>query len=839
MLRATLRSLAAHKLRLLLSALSVVLGVAFVAGTLVFSDTLQATFDDLISQTTSDVVITPKVAFTDPTAYGTSGSSLPADLVGKVRSVPGVAKADGLVFVNGVTIIGSDGTAQGVVGAPNFGSSWVEDPDLTGLRLVSGRGPQTSSEVAIDNQSATSGRLKVGDQVTIARNGPTLRQKVVGIFRYGTSGNLAGASIVAFDTATAQRLFLAPDRFSQIGIMADPGVSQSALAARVAAVAPGTTIKTGAQSADEASKQVTEGLRFIDVFLLIFALVALFVGSFIILNTFSMIVAQRTRELALLRAVGASRRQVAGSVLAEAAVVGLFGGVAGLVLGLLLAKGLQVLFRAVGLDMPTVALVMHPRTVAWSLGLGLAVTMLAAYGPARRASRVPPVAAMREGTAAGLRTSPRRTWTGVAGLVAGLVLLAVAVRPGAASSGTVGIASLVLVASAVLLAPVLAGPAVRAIGVPFRRSVSMRIAVRNAGRNPRRTAATAAALMIGLALVGTFAVLGSSAKASTDAVIDQVLRADFVVTPKGIMPFSLDVARAIEPLPGVAVVSPMQIAPAQIGGQTVTLTGVDPATVSQVVGVTQVSGQVSALTADGLQVDDQLAKARGYRLGQAVAVTFLTGTRVLDIVGVYAAATGLSGYVVAGSTLTASGITRTDSALYIEADPDADLAAVRSAIQGVIAAYPTVKLQDQAQLKEQLRGQVDQALYLVYALLALAVLIAILGIVNTLALSVVERTREIGLLRAVGTARRQLRRLIRLESVVIALFGSALGIVLGLVLGVALQRALVDQGVDRLSVPWVLLLTVTALAALAGVLAAVWPARRAARLNVLQAVTSE
>ena len=837
MLRVTLRSLAAHKVRLLLSAFAVVLGVAFVAGTLVFTATLRATFDDLIRQTTADVVVSPEQAFTDPAGFGSSTTgTLSQALLTKLRTVPGVSAAEGVVLVNGVTIVGRNGKPTGVPGAPNFGVNWVGSADLTPFHLIEGRGPQRSGEVSIDSESAQTGRLAVGDTVTLTTPGPVLHPRIVGIFRYGTSGNLVGASLAAFDTATAQRLLLRPGEFSSVSIKATSGVTQTELASRVRAVAPGTTVKTGAQTVDQATKQVGAALGFINVFLLVFALVALFVGTFIILNTFSMLVAQRSREIALLRAIGASRRQIAASVLAEAAVVGLLGGLAGLGLGLLLARGLQALFSAVGMDVRTISLQVPVAGMVLALGLGLGVTVLAAYLPARRAARTPPVAAMQIGASAAPRTLRLRIVVGSLALGSGLFLITEGARSANSSLRTVGAGAFAMLVSVIVLGPAIAGPVFRAVAAVLDRSVTARIAARNAGRNSRRTAATAAALMIGLALVGAFGILGSSTKASTDAVIGRVLRSDFIVAPTGILPFSPRVAAEIRQVPGIGVVSEVKNAPARISGQIVALTGIDPATITRVLQLKVLRGTVADLGTDGLIVDDKLASSKGYHIGQVVTVTLLTGKRTLHIVAEYASATGFSGYVVAGALLVQAGMPNLDYGVYVQAAPGVRATSLRPALDRVVAAYPTVRLRDQSQYKQDLRSQVDQLLSLIYALLGLAVLIAILGIVNTLALSVVERTREIGLLRAIGVTRRQLRRLIRIESVLIALFGAALGITLGLVFGIALQHALAGQGVDALSIPWSLLVVVTAVAALVGVLAAVWPARRAGRLDVLTAI---
>ena len=839
MLTASLRNLRAHALRLLLSLMSVVLGVAFVAGSFVFTDTLRATFDELIGQGSADVSVSPRTEFADPNAYGTTTQSLPASLLDAVRAVPGVARASGFVFVNGVTIIDSRGNAIGVVGAPNFGAGWPTDPGASQWHLVQGRAPDGPGEVVVDSQSARNGSLQLGQQLTLATSGPTIRAELVGVFSFGTSGNLAGASIAAFDTTTAQTMFLAPNRYSSISVWADSGVSQPELAVRVAAVAPGTDVKTATQSTAEAKKEVGDALGFINSFLLVFAAVALLVGVFIILNTFSMLVAMRTRELALLRALGATRSQVTGSVLAEAAVVGLAGGVLGLGCGVLLALGLQSLFSAIGMDMPTTGLAIRPHTVLLALGVGLLVTLFAALLPARRAATVPPVAAMRTGTTYPRRATVRRAWAGgVTLFLAVLVLVRGSTQDGSRLS-TVGIGAVLLLAAFLLLAPVIAPASVTALSWPLHQVLDVRLAGRNASRNPRRTATTSTALMIGVALVGTFGTLAASAKVSTAAVVDDVIRTDLVLMPKGALPFSGDVVDAVRSVPQVGLVSPVMTSLVKVGADTTQVTGVDPATISQVLRLRTTAGSIEALAQGGLAVDDQLAKDHGYRVGQHVTVTFLAGPKTLRISTIYHGATGIGGYVVANSTLTAVGVPGTVTAVYVDARAGTSAAQLRAALDPVVGRFPTVQMQDLAQLKAQLSGQIDQLLALIYALLGFAVIIAVLGIVNTLALSVIERTRELGLVRALGASRRQIRRTVRAEAVLIALFGALLGLALGVGLGVALQRAVADQGIDHLAFPWATLLGVTVAAVLAGVLAAVWPARRAARLDILRAIATE
>lgn len=843
MLRATLRSLLAHKLRLVLSGLAIVLGVAFVAGTLVFTDTLGKTFNDLFSQTSADVTVTERSNFDAGFAgEGQQGRGVPQAVLDAVTSVPGVRVAEGQVDVEGVQVVGANGEVVGSGGAPGIGVDWSNTPGLSPLTLVEGEPPRQEGEVAIDSVTAERAGLQVGEPVRILTPGPALEQTVVGVFRFGDSGNLAGATLTAFDRDTGQRLLLRPGVWSGIGIAADDGVSHDELARRVRAVLPsGYESKTKEQQAKENAGDIEQGLAFINIFLLVFAGVALFVGSFIILNTFSMLVAQRTRELALLRAIGASRRQVTRSVLLEALVLGAVGTTVGLALGVVLAVGLRALFAAFGLDIPTGPLVFAPRTVIWSYFVGVVVTVVAAYVPARRASRIPPVAALRDDVALPAQSMRRRVVGGAA-----LTLLGVALAVGGFAGMSdqpavlVGLGVMAVFIGVALLSPLVSRPVVRLLGTPLRGTAVGRLAVENALRNPRRTAATASALMIGLALVTAMSVIGSSTTSSVDRLIDQSLGADFVVSNPTQSGFSPQIAESLRSVRGVEAVAQERYGVARIEGVQQFLSGVSPALLDQALRVDFTAGSSAGLRGDGLLVDEQTAADHDWALGDTVEAVFLTGEpQQLTVGGIFQRNGAVGGSVVSLDTLTRNGGPERDSFVYVTVDDGADAAMVRSGLEAQLAGFPNVDLQDQTQFKDQQRGQINQFLSLIYALLVLAIIIAVLGIVNTLALSVIERTREIGLLRAVGMSRRQLRRMIRRESVVISLFGALLGLLLGLAFGVSLQRVLASEGIDVLSVPVTSLVVFLLLGALIGVLAALWPARRAARLDVLQAVSMQ
>lgn len=847
MLNATIKSLLAHRLRLALSAVAVVLGVAFVAGSFVFTDTIDKTFTELFEGTGSDVTVTPRPAFSADTFAGPgmpgAVETVPASVVEEIASVDGVAAAVGEIQVDGVRVVGADGATVGTAGAPVFGVNWTDGESP--LSIVAGREPRREGEVAVDRVAAAKGRLAVGDTVTLVMpQGPPIEAELVGTMSFGSSGNLAGATLTAFDDETAQRLLTAPGEFTRVAVDAADGVDNDVLAERVlAALGDDYEVRTWQDLAAEGAAMLAEGLGFLNTLLLAFAGVALFVGSFIILNTFSMIVAQRTRELALLRAVGASRRQVTGSVLVEALLVGVVGSVLGMAGGLGVAKLLQVAFAQAGMEISTGGLVFGPRTAAVSLAVGLVVTVVAAFFPARRASAIPPVAAMRDDVALGAGPVRRRAVVGAVLVAGGGAALAAAVRSDGGAAGVwLGVGALAVLVGVIAASPAVSRPVVALLGLPVRRlrGTVGRLSVSNAVRNPRRTSATASALMVGLALVSAFAVLASSVNASIDRLVDSALGGtDFLVSDATAQGFSPQVAEDLGDLDEVATVVRQRGGAVQLDGVVEpAMNAVDPEGLREVLSVDFVSGSADGLR-DGLIVDRELARSRGWSVGDMVEVTSLGGAEQLPVSGVYERSEALGPAAVSVSTWERLGGGRSDQFLYVQLADGVDAETARDAVDGVVAAYPQLTVNDQTEFKEQQRSQVNQILFLVYALLGLAILIAVLGIVNTLALSVIERTREIGLLRAVGMGRAQLRAMVRWESVVIAVYGAVLGLGLGLLLGTVMQRVLAAEGVEVLSVPYPSMLAFLALAGVVGVLAAVWPARRAARLDVLRAITTE
>ncbi|SDG02731.1 putative ABC transport system permease protein [Blastococcus aurantiacus] len=844
MWRTTWRSLLAHKLRLALSGLAIVLGVAFVVGTLIFTDTLSKTFNDLFESTAADVNVTRAAAFDqglEGTGTGGTATYVPAGLVDEIADVEGVAAVEGNVQAEGVYILDADGEVLDTGGAPGIGISWDTEESLSPTTLVDGRAATGPGEVMIDTNSAEDTGYRVGDTITVLTPGPRVEAELVGTFRFGDEGGLAGASLTAFDTTTAQELLSAPGQFTGIGVGAADGVDPDELADRVAAVVGSDyDVKTASEQAESLSSDFSEALQFINIFLLVFAAIALFVGTFIILNTFSMLVAQRTRELALLRALGASRGQVTRSVLGEALVVGLVGSTLGLAAGYGIAAGLRALFGSFGLTLDG-DLVLSTDTVLWAYAVGVLVTLVSAYVPARRAARMPPVAAMRDDVVTAQRGLRRRTVVGAVLAAVGIAALVGGTLSddGGTGASLVGLGALALILGATALSPVLAVPFLRSVGALLPRiwGTTGRLAQENAVRNPRRTAATASALMIGLALVSAFSVIGASTNASIDELVTGSVRAEFVVSSAVQVPFSGDVAAELAEVDGVDAIMPLRWGQAQLDGRTSFLTAVDPDSLDRSIELSLVDGSTERLGGNGLLVDESTADGRGWAVGDTVEVLTRDGRQQeLVVRGVFESNQVIGSTVVSLDSLTAFGGVALDRFLFVDLADDVAPADVRPQLEEVTDAYPVVDLKDRGEFSDEQKSSVDQLLLLINAMLVLSVLIAALGIVNTLAMSVIERTREIGLLRAVGLGRAQLRRMVRLEAVVISIYGAVLGLVLGTLFGVALSRSLADQGITELVVPLPRMAVFLLVAAVIGVLAAVGPARRAARLKVLDAI---
>jgi len=846
MLRASWKSLLGRKLRLFMSAFAIILGVAFVSGSFIFTATLGRAFDGIVN-TVGDVVVRPDSAGSG-FEQGPTAKTLSGDLVRSLAATPGAARADGNVSDPTTFVVSTEGKLIGGGGPPGLGLSHNDAPTSAGeppATLSTGHWPRRSGEVVLDARTAEKAGYQVGDTVRLVTSGPTpkLSATLVGLAEF--KGGTVGATLAFFDTQTAQQLYFeGRDQFTDAWVTASPGTSDEDLATAVQARLPeGYEAVTGAAVAEESQDSITQALSFINVFLLIFAGIALFVGSFLIINTFSILVAQRSRELAMLRALGAGRSQVTRSVLFEALVVGLVGSTLGLGMGFVLAVGIKALFATFGLDLSGSPLVFQPSTALIAYAVGLVVTMLAAYLPARRAGKMPPVAAMRDDIALPESTLHKRVWLGSVLFVIGLWCAYIGSFTSASHSAYwVGGGVFGLVMAAILTSPVVGRPVIHALGAFYRKAFGAvgLMAEQNSVRNPRRTAATASALMIGLTLVSMMSVFGASAKASVDKAIEQNFAADYVVSNAIGQPFSSTITQDIAAVPGVEAVTSMRYTGVEVDGDGSWTGAVDPETFAEVVPLVMQAGSFTGAGTSSLFVDDGKAAELGVGVGDTVEVA-VAGTKPAPytVAGVFTRQSIAPSVLITQAAATAAGVPTQDSATFVLRQASADATAVEAAVEKVIADQPSVTLKDQDEFAAEQRKPIDQMLYIIYALLGLAVVIAVLGIVNTLALSVIERTREIGLLRAVGLSRRQLRTMLRLESVAIALLGAVLGVVLGLGAGWALQRSLADDGIDVLAIPSTQLAVFVALAGLVGVLAALWPGRRAARLDVLRAITTE
>lgn len=849
MLRVTLRNLVARKVRLLLSAFAIVLGVAFVAGSFIFTDALGGAFNGIIKGTTADVEVTPEgIELVE--SSGQDSRTIPASVVDDLTELAEVESAAGIDQMTGVYIVSAEGKLVGGNGPPGLAFNVSDVEAITGdkiLTLSSGELPTGPGEINLDIATAAKAGYTVGDDVKLITPGaePTMTAELTGLVKFGSEGGLVGATVTIFEEDAIQELFFeGQDVYTSISLTAAEGVSQEQLRDAAKTVLPeGLTAQTGDQVAKDGEEAIGEILGFISTFLLVFAAVSMVVGTFLIINTFSILVAQRSRELALLRAMGASRRQVNRAVLLEAFVIGLIGSTVGLAAGFFLAIGLKALFAAFGLNLGSAPMPIEPRTVVVSYVVGILVTMIAAYLPARRASRIAPVQAMRDDVALPETSLRRRFLVGTVMVLGGIGLM-VAGFAGSGGQGLslIGLGMLAILVGVALMAPILGRPIIHALGAVYRRLFGTvgTLATQNSLRNPRRTAATASALMVGLTLVALMAILGQSASASTDKAINESLTADLVVSNVVGDSFSTTFADEIREVDGVEAVAQFRYAFPRIEGSQAWVGAADPRDLSTALDIPMAAGQLNDLKDGSALVSSTEAKGKGLSIGDTFEMKFDAGSQKFTVAGIFPAGGTLpANYLTTLGSFNKAKVEERDALLYISKEPSASEAEVRREIDAVLEDVVTVTLKNQQEYADEQKGQINTFLNIIYALLGLAVIIAVLGIINTLALSVIERTREVGLLRAVGMSRKQLRRMVRLESVAIAVLGAVLGVVMGIAFGIALQRAIADDGVDVLAIPWLRLGIFVLVAAFVGVLAAVLPARRAAKLNVLDAITTE
>jgi putative ABC transport system permease protein len=832
--RVSLRNLGAHKVRLLLTVIAVVLGTAFVSGSFVFTDTLSGTFNSIFSSALKGVDTQVK-------PVNDRNVGVPISLADKIQAVDGVRAVQ--VQVSGpALLIGTNDKVVRGGGAPSLGGIWTPADQSIDVppTITSGAAPTQPDQVAINDSAAKKAHLVAGDKakVLVPTTG-VIDVTVTGIYHLKTAtGGYVG---ILFPKAQGVTLFTDGQHVPSIQVAAKPGVSENTLTARIAAILPADLkAQTGDKVRKDAEDTVQTALSFVNYFLLAFGLIALLVGTFIIYNTFSMIVAQRLRELALLRAIGASRRQINRSVLFEASIIGFIGALLGLAGGIGLAYGLSAFLRAVGSGLPGGSLVLSARTVIVSLVVGIGVTLISAYAPARRAAKIPPVAAMRAEFASTGSSLRVRTIIGAVVFAIGvLAAIGGAVAKSAGSGASlVGLGLLFCGAGALLLSPKLAQWVIGAIGVIVRPfGVVGRLARTNAVRNPRRTAATAFALTVGLLLVSAIGVVGASTKANLDSIIDSSVTADFVITGTDNSQLPPAASVAASKVDGIAkYVSIYDVAPTINGSNTSgSAVAGDLSSVFKMK-VLQGSGTIGS---SDIVVSNGYADSHNWSVGQTKTLTQPGGaSRAVTVSGIYADNQLFNNWIVSDDTLRAlepaNDITQ-DVGLVVAA-PGVNLATLQANLQNAVDPFYIAQVQTPDEFKGQQADQINGLLNVLYGLLGLAIVISILGIINTLALSVVERRREIGMLRAIGAQRKQVRRTIQLESFLIAVFGAILGLVLGITFGVLFTHTLRSQGLTVISVPWTQDVIFLIVAGFVGVLAALWPAVRAARTKPLEVI---
>ncbi len=844
MLKLAWKGVLAHKLRLGLTAIAIVLGVAFVSGTFVFTDTLDRAFSGLFDEinATVDLYVRGETEFTGQVV------PIPGEILDDVKAVPGIENAAGTVQ-GFAQFIDADGDPVGGQ-APTFGFSWVPGAeDLSVLTVKAGRPPENAGEVMMDAGTADTNGFVIGQTVKVILLTGTEEFELVGLAGFGEEDNLLGATLAIFDEPTAFRVFDSPNEYASISAVGDGTVTLETLVDRVNDILPSgfEAVTADVQSEDDQA-DFQEAIGFLNTALLVFAGIAVLVGGFIIYNTFSIIIAQRMKEMALLRAVGATSRQVTRMVVIEALVVGFIASAIGVLGGVGLTILIRSAFDATGVTFPQGPLTIRPNTVIIGMLVGMLVTLFSAVIPARQASRIPPVAAISEATVGGPKSLRNRAIA--ASILTGLGVLILFLGLFTSSGNVlvlVGLGAVVVFFGIAGLSPLIARRSARIIGAPLPRlyGVTGTLARENSRRRPRRTAATASALMIGVAVVSVVAILASSLKQSiTEQITENFGTVDFQIqasafadpTQVGVSPA---VSEQIAELPEVAVVSPMSFGFwKNEDGSERQLISVDPATLDAVFVAAVQPGSVPALTDGGVLLQVDTAEALGVAAGDTITMEFpLTGVEQVEVDGTFLGE-GLAAYLVSNDFFDTRFSNKLDFMVFVNLADGVEAASGRASIETVLADFPNVDLSDQAEFIESQKSAIDVLLVVINALLFLAILIALLGIANTLALSIFERKRELGLLRAVGMTRRQVRRMIRWEAVITALYGALLGLVLGIALGWAVVAALEDEGLT-FGFPFQLLTTYVIAAAVGGVVASIWPSFRGAKTNVLEAISYE
>ena len=860
MLALALRDLAARKLRGVLTALAILLGVAMIAGTFMLKGSLDNAFDDIFAEANAgiDVTVKPKLAFEGGFDLRQSGAALPESLVERIESVDGVASAaGGIADAASISILDGSGERIGPPqgGPPHIADSVLPEP-FNPFTWVAGGEPDADDEVAIDSITAEEEGYEVGDEISISGVEGARTYTLSGIGKFGSGVPLGGASIAVFTLPEAQAITGKGGELDEVEVQAADGVSPAELASRLDGVLPGNVeASTGAQDAAQQSADIKEGFSFLTTALLVFAGISLFVGAFLIFNTFSITVAQRTREFGMLRTVGASSRQVLASVALEALLLGLIASAVGIAAGLGFVKLITGAFKAMGFELPQSGIVIGPEAIVVPLIVGVVATMLSALVPALRATRVTPLAALADTPASDPVTSGRRRWVSRALILLGAAAIAAGLfATGSFSSALplLGLGLVLLFVGVAMLAGTIVKPLASLVGRPVERlmGVTGRVARENTLRNPGRTATTSAALMIGVALVVFAAVFAASATKSVNDALDETFVGDLtILNVDGFSPISPEIAPAVADVDGVETASPIAGSGARIelpaGSRDELISGIDPLTLPQVGNLDWVEGSdetLGELGEDGAIVESQWAADNGVEVGDRLALSSASGARMeVTVAGSVRDRVRLLVPTLAlqVATLRRRFDARQDFAVLVGFAPEADPDAVRGEVDSLLTErFPQAESRDQQELKDQQREQINQLLILIYVLLALSVIVSLFGIVNTLVLTIYERTREIGMLRAIGASRPQIRRMIRLESFITALIGALIGAAIGLAVAIAAVEALEGEGLV-LAVPVLFVVLVLIVAGIAGIVAGIWPARRASRIEVMQALQYE
>jgi putative ABC transport system permease protein len=843
----TRRSMRAHAGRSIFIGLAITLGVAFVAGSFVLADSLKATFDNLFTELNQDVDFEVRTQLTVDSNQA-QRDPVPATLADELRAVDGVSIVEG-GLARYAQLLDPDGEPVTTQGAPAFGISWSGPDSFGGVVLKDGRAPNGMSETVLDKATAERVGYEVGDEITIVFDAGQRTFDVVGLVGLGNADGFGGATIALFDPETAQVVLDAAGQYDVIDMQIEPGADPATVQAAIADVLPDRLeVVTGEQVAEETADSINDVIDIFGTGLLIFAFVTAFVSAFIINNVFGITIGQRLRELALMRAVGADSGQVRRLILVEALVISVTATIVGIFGGLLVAKGLIALFDAAGAGFPPTPLQMQLRTILVSTVVGVGITLLSVLLPAARAARIPPVAAMHPEVGYSALSASRRLVGGAiaTGLGAVFFLIGLFATPGGSLGLIVfaGGGALAIFIGVSSLSSAVAKPVSGILGAPVRRffGVPGQLAVDNAGRSPRRTARTASALMIGVALVSAAAVFTSSLRDTFGRILDRAITADYIVTDESFQGLPPTVVENLSALDEISAASPFRFILATVDEGDEQITAINPVAFRQLADIDVIEGGYDGLVDDnGVMVLESTADDLGLEVGDTVDLTYQNGVEgTLTVSGIFAdASLGASWYISLDTLESVSDQPPRDQFVLARLAEGVDPDIARLTIADAIEEFPQADVQSNAEFRADQEGQINQLLAVITGLLSMAMAIAVIGIAITLALSVFERTREIGLLRAVGTTRRQLRRAIRWESIIVSVFGAAVGIVVGLLLGIALSYAVPNSIIDGITFPISMIVFVLVGSVIAGVFAAWYPARKASRMDVLQAITTE